>query len=522
MNKSISYLEHSIPIILFSNSKKISKTIKIFRRYYKYDVIHITEASQIELYYIEKKSNYLIIDSLDNDKIYKDIIKRFSNKPHLSIISIVNETNFEQIKYNLQNEIYKTYLNKLEPEKISLDIDTHNRKDNFSTWQNAIKNMEKSKVEFEQILFYRNYMKFIKTIDKTYVNLIEELFDTDEVLNELVHKYKLLKLNLVEELLVLLKSYFLDLLQSNIGKRREHIKFIVKGLVNKYYSYKPENEILIPIFKIIVKKLKEKISCKKNHFRIITMLEILIEIELRYIGLNIMNMVSNQIDKKTSSIVENTIHIFMSSTSDKLGNYINNISHEYMYLKKLKKKNMEYDIDSLDKPFNKFVDFLDNQSRLFKSFKNKMNDTMNVNDFNFMLEYVFKNGLKVKFPKTDIFIYNNLDEEIIFSINEYILINSIYAIIENSIESNSTEIKFILSNNENYIYVDIIDNGEGIPFEIVEFLFEKNFSYKKNGHDGLGLYIAKNWLKSIYCNLIFCFEDKKMRIEIPYKCPTGA
>ncbi len=69
-------------------------------------------------------------------------------------------------------------------------------------------------------------------------------------------------------------------------------------------------------------------------------------------------------------------------------------------------------------------------------------------------------------------------------------------IIKNSIQANSTKIKVKLYKDANYCFVNIEDNGSGIPSEILEKIFDPNFSTKTEG-SGLGLPIVKRILSDI-------------------------
>ncbi|MGB9665012.1 MAG: ATP-binding protein, partial [Ignavibacteria bacterium] len=69
-------------------------------------------------------------------------------------------------------------------------------------------------------------------------------------------------------------------------------------------------------------------------------------------------------------------------------------------------------------------------------------------------------------------------------------------VIKNSVQASSTEIKVKLYKDANYCFVNIEDNGTGIPSEILEKIFDPNFSTKTEG-SGLGLPIVKRILNDI-------------------------
>ncbi|MCR4416521.1 MAG: ATP-binding protein [Ignavibacteria bacterium] len=73
-------------------------------------------------------------------------------------------------------------------------------------------------------------------------------------------------------------------------------------------------------------------------------------------------------------------------------------------------------------------------------------------------------------------------------------------IIKNSVQANSTEIKIKLYKDANYCFINIEDNGSGIPEELLDKIFDPNFSTKTEGA-GLGLPIVKRILTDINGNI---------------------
>lgn len=69
-------------------------------------------------------------------------------------------------------------------------------------------------------------------------------------------------------------------------------------------------------------------------------------------------------------------------------------------------------------------------------------------------------------------------------------------IIKNSIQANSKNIKIKLYKDANYCFINIEDDGSGIPQEILDKIFDPNFSTKTEG-TGLGLAIVKRILNDL-------------------------
>jgi len=78
------------------------------------------------------------------------------------------------------------------------------------------------------------------------------------------------------------------------------------------------------------------------------------------------------------------------------------------------------------------------------------------------------------------------------------LLNLFLNHIKNSLEANSTFISInTIQYKDRFIYIDIVDNGNGIPNEALNQVYDPNFSTKSGNGDvrGIGMYLAKSILK---------------------------
>lgn len=73
---------------------------------------------------------------------------------------------------------------------------------------------------------------------------------------------------------------------------------------------------------------------------------------------------------------------------------------------------------------------------------------------------------------------------------------AIINLIRNAIQANATEIKFKLSRKEKTLVLDIIDNGNGIPDNVIDKIFNPNFTTKELGM-GVGLTLAKRLMENL-------------------------
>lgn len=374
----------------------------------------------------------------------------------------------------------------------------------------SLKMMDLKQIEIEHKTINDLLFQFIKSNDMAIPNLMETI--SNEINRIISIKNKYYDLGIVDNLFKDLKEYY-TYIYVNSDYKIEFLKELSNKFVYQYYTNFPEIEIIKPININIIEELKKVVLPHQKQF--IILIELVFEIELRYIGQLIKNLISMKLTRKENSIIENTMHILISSSSDRLGNLVNSIDDKVWYLSNYtNEENIKTDIKTIEKPMNDLKSYLDNQSKLFKSFKNEINQ-MTPEDFYFMLDFIFLNGFKIKYPKIRILISKELKNIKHFSINEYLIVNSMFALIENSIEANATVVEISIKNCEDELYIEIKDNGKELPVKIQKYIFDKNFSFNKPGHFGLGLYIAKNWLESVSCKIIYMKENKIMRIIIP-------
>ena len=374
----------------------------------------------------------------------------------------------------------------------------------------SLKMMDLKQIEIEHKTINDLLFQFIKSNDMVTPNLMETI--SNEINRIISIKNKYYDLGIVDNLFKDLKEYY-TYIYVNSDYKIEFLKELSNKFVYQYYTNFPEIEIIKPININIIEELKKVVLPHQKQF--IILIELVFEIELRYIGQLIKNLISMKLTRKENSIIENTMHILISSSSDRLGNLVNSIDDKVWYLSNYtNEENIKTDIKTIEKPMNDLKSYLDNQSKLFKSFKNEINQ-MTPEDFYFMLDFIFLNGFKIKYPKIRILISKELKNIKHFSINEYLIVNSMFALIENSIEANATVVEISIKNCEDELYIEIKDNGKELPVKIQKYIFDKNFSFNKPGHFGLGLYIAKNWLESVSCKIVYMKENKILRIIIP-------
>lgn len=512
-------------ILFFSTTDESLDFIELLRKQ-NFNVIPIFNLS--ELYdYINKKLDIgiIIIETPTSNHDFENSIQEILNlTSSINTITLLNNQNMNFYLNYTVNYLIKPINNELLLTKI---IKT--QKELLHNWLISIKNMNRNEIELELLNCYRNNNDFIKIYETTFINVIDTYFKRPDIHKIFSNYSKLNKLGLFDDLVIELKKYLHGLLDMPITKRKEYLRKFTLNLIYKYYCSHPEKEILRQMLYQLSNSLKHHVS-----YKFIFIIEIMCELEFRYINIIFDEISIKNENEKVSSIMEKTIHFFMSSSSDVLGNLVNNLDNKcYLYdrLKQINSSMLSNNsssnpkiekilnaIDEAGNPVDKLSEFLQQQSKLFRTFKSHINIELSPNEFIFMLQFVFVNGMKIQYPSINISLTDTLDKEIKFEMNEYVMANAIYSILENAIEANCTLIEIVLKNDSHAIYMDIKNDGMEIKPEIVEFIFDKNFSYGKENRSGVGLNASKKWLESIYCELEYVYSSKAMRITIPYSC----
>jgi len=182
------------------------------------------------------------------------------------------------------------------------------------------------------------------------------------------------------------------------------------------------------------------------------------------------------------------VGLLASSLSHELRNPLGIISNTAYFLQmKLKDADeiIKKHIDLLQKEVDRSVDIITEILTFAKVKKLKLVES----DLNKILEDVLK---YIDVPE-NISIENQLDPNLPhFQLDEEQVFRAFLNIISNSLQALEDEGKIVLrtSKIENFVVINITDNGVGIPEEILDKIFEPLFTTKSRGI-GLGLAIVK-------------------------------
>lgn len=192
----------------------------------------------------------------------------------------------------------------------------------------SLKMMDLKQIEIEHKTINDLLFQFIKSNDMVTPNLMETI--SNEINRIISIKNKYYDLGIVDNLFKDLKEYY-TYIYVNSDYKIEFLKELSNKFVYQYYTNFPEIEIIKPININIIEELKKVVLPHQKQF--IILIELVFEIELRYIGQLIKNLISMKLTRKENSIIENTMHILISSSSDRLGNLVNSIDDKVWYLK---------------------------------------------------------------------------------------------------------------------------------------------------------------------------------------------
>lgn len=232
------------------------------------------------------------------------------------------------------------------------------------------------------------------------------------------------------------------------------------------------------------------------------------------------------------------IIMFQQARFASLGEMLNNIAHQWrqplgsitMIIQSFQTKMR---VNKLSPEFveQKVKDALllaQNMSNTLDDFKNFFSPNRSKNSFfikdcvehsielskYFLNKENIKIDLIVKKDKQITTFYNELSHTLL-----NIISNSKDALVS-SVNKNDRIIKIIVNSKKNFVFINIIDNGGGVPDDILPKIFEPYYTTKyKSAGTGIGLYMSKQIIEKHLNGEISC---KNIKLEVDKKVFKGA
>ena len=327
--------------------------------------------------------------------------------------------------------------------------------------------------------------------------------------------------------------FILNILNKDFDSRISNLSMMIEQFIGLVEDKRLEKTIYDQIISYTFILLDKELNSQEWYVEFKEILEELFILDKKIIGLKIRHQVQTHISKKSKSLHVNSLHFLMISVSHMQNNLLSPVESQNRYYEKYVQADLENDIKKKEKilllieknktVFDKYKIFTQRLSTLFCTFESdaQFDNIKNIDFLYFLLDLVFVNGVNMKYKNTklDVTLQNTQDvrnqHTIIY---ENVLIASIYALIENSIQSNATNITLDIHNNINSDSVEIFikNNGDMIAKEDIKYLFYDHYSTKQQL--GLGLSIVKRWLIETSADIFFVSssEDETIfKITLP-------
>ncbi|AXK48982.1 sensor histidine kinase [Aliarcobacter trophiarum] len=269
--------------------------------------------------------------------------------------------------------------------------------------------------------------------------------------------------------------------------------------------------------------------------------------ELKELNSNLELRISQEVSKNRKK----DIIMFQQARFASLGEMLNNIAHQWrqplgsisMIIQSFQTK-MKLNKLSLEFVEQKVSDALllaQNMSNTLDDFKNFFTPNKSKNSFfikdciNNSIElskyFLNKEGINIDLIiKKDVKIYSFENELSHVFLN--IISNSKDALV-NNISNESRVIRVVVNSKNDFVFVNISDNGGGIPIEIIPKIFEPYYTTKyKSAGTGIGLYMSKQIVEKhikgeiSFKNISFKVDNKTFKgtsfvIKIPINTEKG-
>lgn len=330
-----------------------------------------------------------------------------------------------------------------------------------------------------------------------------------------IHQYELIKLRKLSQFDFIFKDYFKELFVkteslSSISSR--HIT-LIQNLTEIKFSVNALNTIYYYISNILIEKIKEKYGKNDEYNKYVISAKKLLGSDLHLLSSSFYKEIEELKNKRRVSLDKNFFNIFNSSVSDKFNNYLSNFQFLQTNFQRLDKffnkfsnameetsENLnDESFSNLNKNFlkyknnfdmiiqdivkeetnNEVSNFFRNYSKMFSGINSDYESEIDNNHLIYIVKYIIINGFKVKSIIVDDDFSEYLSKiNFLVKIHEISLLKSLYVLIINASEHNSTKISIKSSIENDNLFIDVTNNGLMIDELSEKMLFEPFFSTK--------------------------------------------
>ncbi|MEN5386759.1 sensor histidine kinase [Aliarcobacter skirrowii] len=504
--------------------KKLLKYFDTLKFSYKANfLIFIIAGGMISIIVLSQISIFILKDDFDTlfDKRTKSLIKLQTIKDSykINIQDTLNE--FEKNSLNYEQTIEVLNIAKEIIEKNWSEYKYRLNKD----YNNSI--LSKIKTYFINSNHYKN--QYIKELNIENIdNKMVDIFSSIEKLDKKNSKEYFTNINFnIDSIFVYLGSLVNYDLNLAINEKRDTDNIFKLVTIFSFIS------IFFVVFFTIILSLFITFHFRKLYY----LQEKIVEKKTKELK-ELNNNLEQKIKLEVAKNRKKDIIMFQQARFASLGEMLNNIAHQWrqplgsitMIIQSFQTKMR---VNKLSPEFveQKVKDALllaQNMSNTLDDFKNFFSPNRSKNSFfikdcvehsielskYFLNKENIKIDLIVKKDKKITTFYNELSHTLL-----NIISNSKDALVS-SVNKNDRIIKIIVNSKKNFVFINIIDNGGGVPDDILPKIFEPYYTTKyKSAGTGIGLYMSKQIIEKHLNGEISC---KNIKLEVDKKVFKGA
>ncbi|MDX4048652.1 sensor histidine kinase [Aliarcobacter skirrowii] len=504
--------------------KKLLKYFDTLKFSYKANfLIFIIAGGMISIIVLSQISIFILKDDFDTlfDKRTKSLIKLQTIKDSykINIQDTLNE--FEKNSLNYEQTIEVLNIAKEIIEKNWSEYKYRLNKD----YNNSI--LSKIKTYFINSNHYKN--QYIKELNIENIdNKMVDIFSSIEKLDKKNSKEYFTNINFnIDSIFVYLGSLVNYDLNLAINEKRDTDNIFKLVTIFSFIS------IFFVVFFTIILSLFITFHFRKLYY----LQEKIVEKKTKELK-ELNNNLEQKIKLEVAKNRKKDIIMFQQARFASLGEMLNNIAHQWrqplgsitMIIQSFQTKMR---VNKLSPEFveQKVKDALllaQNMSNTLDDFKNFFSPNRSKNSFfikdcvehsielskYFLNKENIKIDLIVKKDKQITTFYNELSHTLL-----NIISNSKDALVS-SVNKNDRIIKIIVNSKKNFVFINIIDNGGGVPDDILPKIFEPYYTTKyKSAGTGIGLYMSKQIIEKHLNGEISC---KNIKLEVDKKVFKGA